>query len=205
MKPEKNHYATLGLLPDATAAKIKARFRELARRLHPDHHLGDAKKQAEQEFQAITEAFNVLGKPERRREHDAELARPRRESRGQDSDRVAHVYVQRGIKSFREKKWAQAAESFQRATHVKPENAQAWYYLALSCSQGRRWQEHGVQAIARACDLEPMNVDYLKLAGRIMGKAGLTSRAQKFYTEALRWGGTDCALEHELAQLKKVR
>jgi len=205
MRSEKNHYSTLGVLPDATQRQIKGRFRELARRLHPDHHPGEGKQQAEQNFQAITEAFNVLSNPKRRREHDSELVRPRRESRGQDSERVARVYVQRGIKAFREKKWAQAAESFQRATKAQPGNSQAWYYLARACFEGRKWQDHAVEAISRACDQEPMNVDYLKLGGRILARAGLTTRAEKFYTEALHWGGADTAVEQALLELKKVR
>jgi molecular chaperone DnaJ len=66
---EKDFYATLGVPQDADAATIKKAYRKLARDLHPDHNVGDAK--AEERFKEIGEAYAVLSDPEQRREYDA--------------------------------------------------------------------------------------------------------------------------------------
>jgi molecular chaperone DnaJ len=66
---EKDFYATLGVPQDADAAAIKKAYRKLARDLHPDHNVGNAK--AEDRFKEIGEAYAVLSDPEQRREYDA--------------------------------------------------------------------------------------------------------------------------------------
>lgn len=66
---EKDFYAILGVPHDADAAAIKKRYRKVARDLHPDHNVGDAK--AEERFKEIGEAYAVLSDPEQRKEYDA--------------------------------------------------------------------------------------------------------------------------------------
>ena len=66
---EKDFYATLGVPKDADAAAIKKAYRKLARDLHPDHNVGDARPRTR--FKEIGEAYSVLSDPEQRREYDA--------------------------------------------------------------------------------------------------------------------------------------
>ncbi|MEO7132329.1 MAG: DnaJ C-terminal domain-containing protein [Dermatophilaceae bacterium] len=66
---EKDFYATLGVPQDADAAAIKKSYRKLARKLHPDHNVGDLK--AEAKFKDVGEAYAVLSDAERRKEYDA--------------------------------------------------------------------------------------------------------------------------------------
>jgi molecular chaperone DnaJ len=66
---EKDFYAILGVPQDADAATIKKTYRKVARTMHPDHNVGDAK--AEERFKEIGEAYAVLSDPEKRREYDA--------------------------------------------------------------------------------------------------------------------------------------
>lgn len=194
----RNYYTILGVRPEASTDDIRSRFKELARRLHPDRFPGEEKAKAEADFQEVTEAFNVLRDARRRRRHDVELAKPDRAS---ERETLLNVYLQRGQKALRERSFAQAAESFQRATEVAPRNAKAWHLLALACSRSRRWRSQAVDAVNRACELEPLNVEYLKLGGRIHAWAGLPAKARKFYTEALQWGGSDPDVEEALKGL----
>jgi molecular chaperone DnaJ len=62
-------YALLGLAPGATPADIKRAYRRLARRYHPGINPGD--KSAEALYQRISEAYETLVDPERRRTYDA--------------------------------------------------------------------------------------------------------------------------------------
>ena len=197
----KNYYDILGLPPNATTQQVRDRFRTLARELHPDLFRGDEKPEAEARFQEITQAFNLLNDAARRREHDLELARP--EGLKQDSSEAARVYLQRGIKAFREKQYSEAAENFDRATRENPESAQSWHYLAMACRGKRQWLPRSREAILKACDIDPMNAVYLKLAGEIFADSGMNRRAKVFYQKALTWGGDDPDVRSALDQLKR--
>lgn len=199
----KNYYDLLALPQNATDEQIRSRFRELVRQRHPDRFQGEEKERAEREFQDITAAFNVLSNPELRRRHDLELARPQVQKQGADPAQLARVYLQRGVKAYKEGNYLQAAESFDRAAQSQPDNAKAWHHLALACSRQRRWLSRATNAVAKACELEPMNAGYLKLAGRIFESAGMTLRAEQYYNESLKWGGEDPEVEHRLAELRK--
>ena len=172
----KNLYDVLALPQNATDEQVRSRFRELARQRHPDRFQGVEKERAEAEFQEITAAFNVLIDPERRRQHDAELARPPVHSSPSDSSQLSRVYLQRGIKAYKEGNYLEAADNFDRAAKAQPTNARAWHHLALAASHQRRWLSRATAAVAEACRLEPMNAGYLKLAGRIHESAGQLHR-----------------------------
>jgi molecular chaperone DnaJ len=61
-------YLLLGVPPDATTADIKRAYRRLARRYHPGINPGD--RAAETMFQRVSEAYETLIDPGRRRRYD---------------------------------------------------------------------------------------------------------------------------------------
>ena len=63
-----DYYKVLGLKKDASAAEIKKAYRKLARKHHPDLNPDD--KEAQERFQRINEANEVLGDPEKRKKYD---------------------------------------------------------------------------------------------------------------------------------------
>lgn len=65
-----DYYETLGIKRDATEKEIKAAYRKLARKWHPDLHTGKNKKEAEEKFKLINEAYEVLKDPEKRKKYD---------------------------------------------------------------------------------------------------------------------------------------
>src|SRR6478736_9000694 len=65
---EKDYYKALGVAKTAKPAEIKAAYRKLARKYHPDANKGDAS--AEERFKEISEAYNVLSDEKRRKEYD---------------------------------------------------------------------------------------------------------------------------------------
>ena len=187
-------YAVLGLPQNATSRQIRLRFLELARERHPDRMQGAAKEQAEQDFQVITQAFNVLSDPVRRRQLDTELARPDYKS-ANVSPEAAKVYLQRGAKAYRDESYSAAVENFDAATQEDPENAQAWHLLARAGRRIPSWKIKAREAAARACELEPMNAAYLKLAGDLFNEQGQHAQAAKYYRGALDWGEPSTELE----------
>jgi curved DNA-binding protein len=64
----KDYYKVLGLAKSATEKEIKAAYRKLARKHHPDMNQGNPK--AEARFKEIGEAYEVLSDPEKRKRYD---------------------------------------------------------------------------------------------------------------------------------------
>jgi curved DNA-binding protein len=64
----KDYYATLDVPRTASEQDIKASFRKLARKYHPD--VAKDKKTAEEKFKEINEAYEVLSDPEKRKKYD---------------------------------------------------------------------------------------------------------------------------------------
>jgi molecular chaperone DnaJ len=68
MAPKKDYYEILGVQKDANEKEIKAAYRRLARKYHPDVNKGE--KAAEERFKEISEAFAVLSDSEKRAQYD---------------------------------------------------------------------------------------------------------------------------------------
>jgi curved DNA-binding protein len=64
-----DYYSLLGVDKKATADQIKKAYRKLAVKYHPDKNVGD--KSAEEKFKEISEAYDVLSDPEKRKKYDA--------------------------------------------------------------------------------------------------------------------------------------
>ncbi len=68
MAQTKDFYAVLGVPSTATQDEIKKTFRKLAKKNHPDANANDPK--AAEKFKEISEANNVLGDVEKRKQYD---------------------------------------------------------------------------------------------------------------------------------------
>jgi molecular chaperone DnaJ len=69
MATRPDYYKTLGVDKKASADEIKKAYRKLARKYHPDRNPDD--KQAEERFKEISQAHDVLGDPEKRKQYDS--------------------------------------------------------------------------------------------------------------------------------------
>jgi molecular chaperone DnaJ len=69
MASRPDYYKALGVDRKASAEEIKKAYRKLARKYHPDRNPGD--KEAEARFKEISQAHDVLGDPEKRKQYDS--------------------------------------------------------------------------------------------------------------------------------------
>src|SRR2546421_8950744 len=68
MATRPDYYKALGVDKKASADEIKKAYRKLARRYHPDRNPDD--KAAEARFKEVSQAYDVLGDPEKRKQYD---------------------------------------------------------------------------------------------------------------------------------------
>src|SRR5579871_1208834 len=93
-----DYYKVLGVNKDASADDIKAAYRKLARKHHPDLNPND--KEANKKFQQLNEANEVLSDPDKRKKYDqygkdwmhAEAFEKARASRGAQAGRSAQDF-----------------------------------------------------------------------------------------------------------------
>src|SRR2546429_6807014 len=69
MATRPDYYKTLGVDKKATPEEIKKAYRKLARKYHPDRNPDD--KQSEARFKEVSQAYDVLGDPEKRKQYDS--------------------------------------------------------------------------------------------------------------------------------------
>jgi len=196
-----NYYEVLGVERSASEQEIRDRFRQLAREQHPDRYKGDDKAGAERRFQILTEAVNILTNPAKRKQHDSELSTGM--SRGADLTQVAKAYLKKGVDAYKAKDFAAAYENFDMSVKHNAADSKAFHYLALTAIRIPAYTRQAVQAIESALQREPVNALFLKDAGLICKRAGLSAKAERYLDEALKWDPDNIEVQSALADLRQ--
>ncbi len=84
----KDYYKVLELNKNASQEEIKQKYRELAKKWHPDAN-GNS-RESEEKFKDIAEAYSVLSSPVKRKEYDDESVFQNSYKRSQSSYRKPH-------------------------------------------------------------------------------------------------------------------
>ena len=112
------YYKILGVSRTATEKEIKRAYRKLALKFHPDKNKGD--KEAQEKFQKISEAYEVLHDPEKRTQYD---------KFGKNTTRMNHGQSRTPFDIF-EQFFGQSQSNFGGRTHTQVQPT----YMNLSVS-----------------------------------------------------------------------
>jgi curved DNA-binding protein CbpA len=201
MRRKLTHYDTLGIERDATDQQVRAAFRKLAQRYHPDRYSGEEQATAEERFQSITEAFNVLSHPSSRDKYDIEISKGT-DVQKMDPKEISRRLAAKGSQCMREGSVAEALEHLKSAIDHDDDNSRAHYFYALTLARVPSKARDALRHMERAATLEPANATMKAEAAGLALAAGMKSRAARLAEEALGLDPTSAKASEVLSQAK---
>ena len=190
MRNQVTLYDTLGVERDAPDQDIRKAFRRLALKYHPDRFAGDQRPDAEERFQGITEAFNVLSHPESREKYDKEIAQGT-DVKSMDAKEISRRLAAKGSQLMREGKMAEAVECLKTAVDHDDDNARAHYFYAQVIGRISGKERDALRHVEKAVSLESENATMKAEAAMLAMAAGMRTRALRHAQQALRLDPTN--------------
>jgi curved DNA-binding protein CbpA len=202
MTDRRSFYEILGVEALASQDQIKSAFRRLARERHPDRFIGPARAQAEKDFQAITEAYNVLHDPTQRARYDQTLSSKTSQQLSNPRD-IARALLAKAMGLVKTGQAAEANEYFAQAIAHDSESAKGHHLYGVFLSRQVGGLEEGLRHLDQAVRLEPNDVKILLDASKAFARARMFARATRFAQQAAQLAPGDPAIEGWLEQLSK--
>ncbi len=162
--PKGDPYKILGVSYNATEEEIKAAYRELAKKYHPDNYadspLADL---ANEKMQEINEAYDTII-ANLRTKGSANSNSYGNSSQGYSNHQNSNLWdIRRLIQQNR----LVEAEELLDGIPVSSRDAE-WYYLKGSVYFGRGWLDDAMNHFSTACRLNPNNPEYRAALNRMM-------------------------------------
>ncbi|HOX46630.1 MAG TPA: DnaJ domain-containing protein [Myxococcota bacterium] len=184
-RQELTHYQFLGLARRAEPGEVKKAYFAVSKEFHPDTYfrknLGTFKARIEALFKRVTQAYEVLGDPQKRAAYDATLPY---EPTPEELARAEHEAAQRTLD---EKLTAERRERLARLQRRKSPQAnqrvRAREHYEQAVASRSKDPTRAFNAIMLAVSLEPDNEEYQKLRDELQPKAG-KQRAEREFRQA---------------------
>lgn len=194
-------YDTLGVERDATDKEIRAAFRKLALKHHPDRFNGNERNEAELRFQSMTEAFNVLSHPDSRDDYDKEISKGT-DVKAMDPKEIARRLAAMGSQLMSEGNMAEALEHLKGAIDHDNDNARAHYFYGQIVGRIPGKEREALRHIEQAVALEPGNATMIGEAAAASLAAGMKARAIRHAEEALKLDPTNAKAAAVLGRIE---
>ena len=194
-------YDTLGVEQDATDKQIRVAFRNLALKHHPDRFSGEERDVAEEKFQGMTEAFNVLRHSESREKYDLEISTGT-DVKAMDPKEIARRLAARGSQLLREGNIPEAVEYLKQAIDHDNENSRAHYFYGQVLGRIPGKERDALRHVEMAVSLEPGNVTMIGEAAARSLAVGMKTRALRLAEQALDLDPTNAKATEVLSQIE---
>ncbi|MBE6020778.1 MAG: J domain-containing protein [Clostridiales bacterium] len=157
-------YEVLGVNKNASMDEIKAAYKELVKKYHPDKYQDNPLSSlAEEKMQEINEAYDTLCKT-----HGGGGGYSGSQGGGGSTPELqqARQMINQGN--------IYGAEAILNKTSVR--NAE-WYFLSGMLSYRKGWYDDAVQKMQTAVSMEPSNMEYRQGLNAVMGTGGMYRNA----------------------------
>ena len=184
MAKVEDYYSILQVSPHAPVADIKAAFRRLARLYHPDLNPGDP--ESAEKFKYISQAYETLSDPNKRRRYDRELKYRSTPSSNESVNRpkTAQDFYNRGLNKSQRKNFQKAIEDYTKAIELDANFIDA--YLKRCEMRYKLGDNKGVlEDCAQVLRIDPCMAKAHYYQGRARYRLGYGQSAIDSYTQAI--------------------
>lgn len=191
-------YSILGIHKTASADEIRKAYLALARDNHPDRFTdSDARRDADERFQLITEAFNQLRDERSRQEYDRSLAKEKKTPEDE-----ARLYFKNAEMREQAQEYDSALKLYYEAMRLQPENIE--YILASGrlLAKDKSKLRQAADLFSQAIEKDPKAPDAHLELGALYAKTGMLVRAKRVYESALNRIPNHPELKRRYAQIK---
>lgn len=150
-------YKVLGISPNSTDDEVKAAYRELARKYHPDKYVNNPLADlAQEKMKDINEAYDTIQKMRRVSSNRSYSDHQNYQANTQFAD-IRRLISQNRIPE---------AEELLKGIPINQRNGE-WYFLMGSIFYRRGWLDDAYTAFSRASSLDPNNSEYREAVSRM--------------------------------------
>jgi len=156
------HYQLLSVVADADAGAIKKSYYALARKFHPDRHMGHAEwiGSLQKLMESFTTAYKTLSDQKARAKYDKQIAQGgafaigRGQSEKQES---AAECMERAKECLRAKNFAGSITWLRKCVEIAPGESKYRAMLARSLAAVPNYRPEAIQQYEKAVELDPFN------------------------------------------------
>jgi curved DNA-binding protein CbpA len=181
MSNDSDYYQILRISKQSSVVEIKRAFRRLARQFHPDLHPNNPEAAAQ--FKQISEAYEILGDPERRSHYDTRFTDAPAEPKPAPAQSYATLYRQATDKLSR-LDYRDAIADFTRAIALSPESLEA-YLGRCKAYDGIKDDRAVLDDCFQILQRDPKSVHAYLYQGQARLRLGYGESAIDAYTQAI--------------------
>ncbi len=157
-------YEVLGVRRDASDEEIKAAYKELVRKYHPDKYQNNPLSDlAEEKLQEVNEAYDMLMKNRStgggfggNTGFNGNAGRSQAHGSSGDFNQVRRDIDNGNL--------AAAEQALNRSSNRNAE----WFFLSGMVSYRKGWYDDAISKIQQACNMDPYNPEYSRALGQLM-------------------------------------
>jgi curved DNA-binding protein CbpA len=204
------YYELLGLTTDCTAAQIKQSYHTLARKFHPDHHMGVSEWVGllQEVMGRLTEAYRTLIDDEKRAQYDKQLAQRGAFALGQEKTETEQTVDE----CFIQAKQCLYAHNYpgsimwlRKCVELAPDVAKYHAILARSLAAVPPYRPDAIRHFERAIELDPWNTSTYFQFAELYELMQLPWRAVMLYQKILQIDPEHTKANERLAQLEALQ
>jgi tetratricopeptide (TPR) repeat protein len=201
------YYQLLGVTSESTRSEVKKSYYLLARKFHPDKHVGDRESIARLKdlMTVTTEAYRTLGDEHKRAAYDKSLAATGAFSIHRKKTETEESFAEwfaRANECLRAKNFVGSIVWLRKCVEAAPEKALYHAMLARSLATLPRYNDEAIEHFQTAIDLDPWKESvYVELA-ELFERMQLLSRARIVYSKLLEINPTHARASERVATLR---
>lgn len=200
--PDRDYYEVLGVPSNATNEQIRRRFRELARKYHPDVNRSP---DAEHRFKEITEAYRVLSSPSLRADYDL-MRRSAQNARTGTGSATTTPPPRSRPSSQQDMRQQRSAGASSAYTSARSAEIEAQQLLQSAMRAYARGNLHEAQSLAKkVLRIQRLNAQAYEILGDVYRQERRIEEAIAMFTCALQCNPRSASAQSKLDALLRQR